>query len=962
VTDDTPPITRPTPLPQGVVTFLFTDIEGSTRLLEAHREAAGAILARHHEILEAAVTEHDGVVFETVGDAVYGAFAKPLDALLAAVGAQRRLAAEPWSTGAELRVRMAVHSGAVEVRGSHYYGAALFECARIQALAHGGQTLASATTAGLAAADLPPHVSMRPLGSHRLKDLEAPMDIVQVEANDLRRTFPPLRAAASPTNLPHQATTFIGREDDLRRIASLLTDHRLVSLLGPGGTGKTRLALHAAAAALEQFRDGVWLAELAPVTTPEQVLTQVAEVWGLRPGHTTSLEDVVRRYLGERRLMLVLDNCEHVREGAAAVAHSILRDAPDVTILATSRESLGVAGETEYRVSTLAQPADGAVEDSDAGRLFLDRIRSVRPDLEVTPADLDGIARLCRRLEGLPLGLELAAARVRTLSPAEVAERVDSSFLTLSTTSKSALPRQRTLSATLDWSHDLLTDAERVVFRRLSILAGSFDLAAAEHVGRAGAFDGDVLEVLESLVDKSLVLTIPGTPTRFRLLEPVRQYARRHLEAAGEEARIAAAQAEHYAAFVAEAAPFTRGPEQMPWERRIDVEYPNIRLALEHLLLRGDTERYLGIGFDLFVYWMHVGMHVDGIATLRAGLDRIESSAPVTERELQAWFAASVLLAQITDPAGIEHARRGLERARQSGDPNAIGRLELGLGAAIRHSTDDPEYLEHLLEARRLLDDHPQPHWWEPGWEAALVDFILAAYLPADESRSEAHVEGALAGFRDAGDEAQYAAALAETVNHWDMGKEEALMANLGRAIELMRPMRLPYWSSHARFFRGSLLQMQGDEQAALVDLEVAATELEAIGDLSCWATATRRLATARAANGDVDGAREPLAKTIDALPVLPLAEAGVPRSLDTAAEVLLAMGRDREAAVVLGRSRATPFDVDTVLPREPVLDRLQEQLTARLGAGTLAESMAKGADASSEEILERAVAWLRTA
>ena len=725
---------RTRPLPRGVVTFLFSDIVGSTPLLERHRAVFGSIIARHHDLLDGIVQERGGVVFETVGDAVYAAFERPADAVAAAVAIQRGMDDEPWGFGEPVRVRIAVHSGPVEVRGRHYFGPALFECARIQALAHGSQTIASSTTAALAGRDLPDGVDLRDLGRQRLKDLEEPVGIVQVDADGLPSTFPPLRSSLeAPTNLPHETSSFVGRADDLDRLQPLIGEHRLVSLIGTGGTGKTRLAIEAAARLRDRYRDGVWLVELAPIVDQHLVLTQVADTWDLRPGHGAPLEDVLQRFLAGRELLLVIDNCEHVLDAAARTIHDLLRGAPGVTIVATSRESLGVPGELEYRVGTLALEAEGAdARASDAVRLFLDRLRSTRPDAELSEDELEAVVRVCRRVEGIPLAIELAAARTRVLTPTELADRLESTFEALGAAAKTSAPRQRTLTATLDWSYELLDEPQRRLFRRLSVFAGGFDLDAVAQVCGAAEPDQDVLEGLESLVDRSLVVSVPGVRTRFRLLEPVRQYAHRHLVEAHESDRFAAAHARHFAACVATAAPHTRGPEQMAWERRIDEDYDDIRLALETLLREDEPEIYLTVAFDLFHYWMHLGMQVEGVAVLKAGLARAGSESDLDIR-LQAWFAGAMLLAEITDPAGIELAREGLDLARSTGDPNRIGRLELALGAAIRHATNDPDYLEHLLDARSLLRDHPEPCWWEPAWDRAYTELMLAAYLPPDD-------------------------------------------------------------------------------------------------------------------------------------------------------------------------------------------------------------------------------------
>jgi predicted ATPase/class 3 adenylate cyclase len=947
-------------LPQGVVTFLFSDIEGSTSLLVRHREAMGRALARHHELLAEIIADHEGVVFETVGDAVYGAFAEPGDAIAAAVAIQRRLGDERFEEIGEVRVRIAVHTGPVERRGRHYYGAVLFENSRIEALAHGGQTLTSAHTAALVAAAPPDGVSLRPLGRHRLEDLDEPMEVVQVDADGLLPRFPPLRTAEkTPSNLPHEMTSFVGRAHDLARLGELIERHRLVTLLGPGGTGKTRLALEIASRQLDRFPDGVWLVELAPIASPELVVNELADVWGLRAGEGNSLEDVVKRYLATRHLLLVVDNCEHVREAAATLLHDVLAGAPAVSVLATSRETLGLPGETEYRVPPLPLPdADEGPDRSDAVRLFLDRVRSVRPDIVVSEDDLAAIVRACRRLEGMPLGLELAAARIRTLSPTELADRLDSTFRTLGSASKVALPHQRTLEATLDWSYGLLTQPERAVFRRLSVFAGSFDIDAAEAVcGDVGP--DDVLTYLGSLVDKSLVLALMGATTRFRLLEPIRQYGLDRLAQAGESAATGEAHAKHYAAFVAEAAPHTRGPDQMAWERRLDTEYDNIRVALASLLEAGEVDRYLAVGFDLFVYWMHLGLHVEGIAALLAGLRRASESTDVDIR-LKAWFVAAGLGAEITDPTAIGHAREGLELARSTGDPNAIGRLELQLGAAINHSTTDPEYLEHLLEGRRLLEAHPEPYWWEPEWERGLINLVLAAYLPPEDERLQEHVDAALAAFEAVGDQALLAATLADSAGLSGQADDAWVMANVERAVEILGGMRVPYWHGHALLALGALKGRQDRFDEASAHLGLAAVELQEMGDLNCWAAAVRRKASIDADRGRVETARAALAETIEALPLLPMAELHTPLGLDAAAKVLAAAGMDTEAAITLGRARAIEVAVPLLVPREPLHEAVGRQLEERLGAARSTSLLAEGEGGDTATTVAQVVGWLR--
>jgi predicted ATPase/class 3 adenylate cyclase/tetratricopeptide (TPR) repeat protein len=949
-------------LPTGVVTFLFSDIEGSTRKLEEHRAAAGTAFARHHDLVREAVESASGLVFETVGDAVYGAFARPADAVAAAVAAHRALEAEDWGEVGELQVRIAVHSGTVETRGAHYFGPALFECARLQSLAHGGQTLTSAAASALAGKDLADGVELRALGTHRLKDLDEPMEVFQVEAPGLRTRFPPLRASTeAQTNLPTETTAFVGREPDLESIGGLLSQSRLVSLVGAGGSGKTRLAAEAGARQLYAFPDGVWIAELAPVASPEFVVSAVADVWGLRAGEGSSLEEVVARFLSTRRLLLIVDNCEHLVDSVAGLLDRLLKAAPDVRLLATSRESLGVPGESVYRVPPLPLPEDREhAADSDSVRLFVDRARSIRHDFSPSPDELDAVVRVCRRLDGMPLGLELAASRLRTLSPGELADRLEDSFRILTGGARTTLPRQRTLQATIDWSHELLSDAERALFRRLAVFAGGFDLAAAEAVCTGDPVaEVDVLDLLDSLVDKSLVLAAHGASSRFRLLEPIRQYGEERLAGAGESDAVRQAHARHYAAFVAEAAPYTRGPEQMAWERRLDSDYDNVRVAFHTLLEAGDLDRYLSMGFDLFIYWMHLGMHVEGIATLLAGSERAPGTSDPA-RLVKAWFVVAALGAEITDPKSIGHARSGLALAQTLDDPNAVGRMELQLGAAIRHSTTDPAFLEHLEEGRRLLETNPEPYWWEPEWERGLLNLVYAAYFPPEDERMLEHVEAAIESFERAGDQALLAATLGDSIGLWGRADEQWLMGNVVRSVEILGSLQVPYWYGHALQTLGSILEQSGEHERAAGYLVEAAGHLEEMGDLNCWANSSRRLATAEAALGSHDSARARLAAVIEAMPILPMPEIHKPRVLDAAAEILLAAGLAEQAAFALGRAGATEFPVPTLFPREPRLEAARAEIEQRLGYEEATRLTGEGTAATVDAALGQIRDWLR--
>jgi class 3 adenylate cyclase len=460
-------------LPTGTVTFLFTDLEGSTRLLEAHPLAYREAVHRHHDLLQQAVEGHGGVVFETVGDAVYAAFERPTDAVAAALAAQAALLAVPWGETGPLRVRMGVHLGEVERRGAHYFGAPLYRCARLTATAHGGQVVLSAAVTEIVRDALPPGAALRDLGAHRLKDLARPERVTQLLHPDLPAAFPPLRSLdALPHNLPRQATPFVGREAELAAVAGRLRQPGvpLLTLTGPGGTGKTRLALQAAAEVLDAagpdgarsggpFPDGAWLVELAPLADPGLVPAAVAQALGVREATGRPPEAALRDHLRDRRLLLVLDNCEHLLPGAAPAVAALLGAGPGVTVLATSREPLRVAGEHEHPVPPLALPPrpdparppdPAALSHYEAVALFIERAVAARPDFAVTNATAPAVAELCHRLDGLPLAIELAAARVKVLAPPALLARLDRRLGVLTGGRRDAPARQQTLRATLD--------------------------------------------------------------------------------------------------------------------------------------------------------------------------------------------------------------------------------------------------------------------------------------------------------------------------------------------------------------------------------------------------------------------------------------------------------------------------------------------------------------------------------
>jgi predicted ATPase len=915
-----------------------------------------ASLQLHDQIMREEVETRGGHVFSTAGDAFAVAFGSDVDAVAAATAIQLRFLAADWP-GPAIKVRMGIHTGMAQERDGDYFGPVLNRAARIMSAGHGGQILLSSVTAG----DLDGEVQLHDLGTHHLKDLDEPEHLFEIRHPDLPVVDRPIKTVdIRRHNLPDYLTSFVGRTSELEELAGLVTDNRLVVLTGVGGTGKTRLAVEAGRNLMVDMPDGAWLVELAPVTNPHFIMTTIGETWGLRPGEGASIEEVVTRFLWPRELMLVIDNCEHLLDPAAAAIRFLLDSCPKLRIVATSRESLGIPGELQLRVPSLGlADSSHALEDSEAVHLFLDRAQAVRPGFEPTSEEMADIGRICTRIDGIPLGLELAAARLRSLSSAELADRLEDSFRILSGSAKTALPRQRTLHATIDWSYDLLKPPEQAMFRRLSLFTGSFDLAAAEAVCVGDDVeDWEVLDHIDSLVDKSLVVPLRDTAaaTRYRLLEPVRQYAQERLSETAEPVRYRKSHAEYYGRLAAEASPKMRSHDQLESVERVDLDYDNIRAAFATFLETGDLDGYLRLAFDLYLYWMLRGMQLEGIAT---GLEGLEASGDDVDPliRIKVWYTTARFNAEITAPAGIDYARRGLEIAKTTGDPNTIGRMELALGTCIRHATTDPEYLEHLLEGRRLLEAHPEPNWWDPTWERGLQNLLLAAYLPADDERVREHLDTALEVFEQSGDRLLLAATLADSSGMYLEGDRELdlwALANVRRACDILSEMDAPNWYGHALMSLGAILRYEEETQEAKECLAQASTLLDDVGDANCWANSGRGLAKCEAVLGEVESAGRRVAAVIDRIPVLPMQEIHKPRTVDAAVVALLAGGNHELAGAALGTAMAADLPAEYQRIRVPELQEYREELEAAVGAEEAERLIDEGAAIGVDDMLER--------
>ncbi|HEU5316679.1 MAG TPA: tetratricopeptide repeat protein [Chloroflexota bacterium] len=719
-------------LPTGVVTFLFTDIEGSTRLMERHGDGYRTALLRHHALLHAAVREQSGTVFETVGDAVYAAFARPSCAVAAALGAQRRLAAEPWDTlgGDALRVRMGLHTGEVELWGDHYFGPALYRADRLASLGHGGQILLSSPTADLVRDALPTGATLIDLGEHRLKDLQRPERVYQLTGAAASAggtahstAFPPLRTLQSrPNNLPPQATPFIGRErevDEVRHRLLRNPDVRLVTLLGPGGTGKTRLALQVASDSLDDFPDGVYLVALARVAAPELVLSAVAHALGVRETVDQPLLQSVIAHLREKRLLLVLDNFEHVIAAAPRVA-DLLDACPHLKVLVTSREALRLYGERDYPVPPLslpdardahALPSLGRVAAYEAVRLFVERAQEVSPAFALTDENAGAVVAVCRRLDGLPLAIELAAARTRLLSPAAMLERLDRSLPLLTGGARNLPPRQQTLRGAIAWSYDLLAPDEQALLRRLSVFLNGCSLEAAE----ATCPDLPVLDGIESLIAKSLLRqqheeTWEEGP-RFFMLQTIREFAREQLDSCAETDQTLDRLLAYFAGLAERGRPGLRGARQTEWLDRFDRERYNLREALRWCLARPEdrhtTELGLRLAGGVWLFW-----HIRGY--LAEGWDWLSSLLRLPHAQDRTAPRAFALtgLGVLTWYQGYQAAARSqLEESvailRDVGHPRGLASALAWLGHVLQQTESSAArtLLEESLDIARGLDD-----------------------------------------------------------------------------------------------------------------------------------------------------------------------------------------------------------------------------------------------------------------
>ena len=828
-------------LPTGTVTLLLADVEGSTRLWETQPDQMTAAMARMNGTVSETIATHGGVrpVEQGEGDSFVAAFARASDAVACALDLQR-------APLAPIRLRIGVHTGEIQLRDEgNYAGPTINRTARLRDLGHGGQTLLSGVTEALVLDRLPADAWLTDLGSHPLRDLPRPERVTQLCHPDLMNDFPPLRVskAVVSQHLPVQLTSFVGREEELSQLRDLLAENRLVTLTGAGGVGKTRLAVQIASQIAEEFADGVWYVDLAPITDPEVVPIAVARTFGLpdEPGRTTI--DTLVRFVASRQMLMVLDNCEHLLDAVAALVNSLVPAAVGLTLLATSREPIGVAGEVSWRVPSLS-PADEAVE------LFTDRARHARPGFEIGDDNAVAVAEICGRLDGMPLAIELAAARVRALSPSEILDTLHDRFRLLTGGARTAVRRQQTLRASVDWSHALLTEPERAVFRRLAVFSGGFHLDAADAVVTAGHIQRfQVLDLLSLLVDKSLVVAQSSNGrTRFRLLETMRQYAAEKLGESGEADATRSRHRDHYTALAA----LLEGPSDSGYGQRveqIETEIDNMRAAFAWSRENGDAESALGLTSSLTPLWQP--RPAEGVSWFDAILGDntpVEIAPAVRARAL----ADRVLLTAIIgwDADSSKQAKDALSIARELDNPALLARALAACALIAADAEAARGYRAEAIQLARALGDRLRlSHILSI---EALVTVTMGDLIAARTVAEEGCELAEAIGYRASLVRCRWCLGLAELAR----GDSVGAIANFRAASAVAEAGYYVNFQKLGLAGQGMALACRGDVGAARAAADEALDDADEIGSLFSGIAYTA-LGMAALASGDAATARD---------------------------------------------------------------------------------------------------------
>jgi predicted ATPase/class 3 adenylate cyclase len=746
---------KATGLPTGTVTFLFTDIEGSTRLLQELGDEWADVLQDQRRLMRAAIAENGGIELGTEGDSFFVVFASAADATQAVVSAQLALAAHSWLGEKTVRVRMGLHTGDARLIAGDYVGLDVHRAARVAASGHGGQVVISGSVHALVEKTLPAGVTIRDLGEHRLKDLPRPEHLYQLDIEGLPTEFPALKTLdVRKNNLPLQLTTFLGRSAELAELKTLLASGRMLTLVGTGGIGKTRLAIELATEVLEEFAH-VWLAELASVSDPGLVTQTLMTAIDVREQAGRSPTDALIDYFGSKSALVVLDNCEHLVEPCALLAESLLQACPKVKVIATSREELGVAGETRWRVPSLPVPdperlpALEQVAESAAVALFVDRARTASPSFQLTKDNAPLVVQICQRLDGIPLAIELAARRLSLLSLPQMITRLNDRFRLLTGGRRTALPRQQTLRAAIDWSHELLAEPERTLLRRVSVFAGGFSVELAEEICAWAPLDpADVLDLLSTLVSKSLVAAEEAeTGSRYRLLETIREYAAERARAVGEDGELQNRHRARFHALAEEADGELHGPAQLQWFDLIDIEIANFRAAFDGCLANEDAQAALRIATGLGLYWRARGHFTEGRGWLERALAPKEAVPATLRAKALAWASYLAIYQGAYTQAQIR-GEESLNLYNAAKDGWGVGFALQTLGAVALNQDDYPSATRLEEESIRYLREAGDTD----GLGLSYLFLGVVALRRGEYAVAMGLLEQALLNFREVGD------------------------------------------------------------------------------------------------------------------------------------------------------------------------------------------------------------------
>jgi predicted ATPase/class 3 adenylate cyclase len=749
----------PDELPSGTVTFVFTDIEGSTRLLRHLGQAYTRVQDDHAAIMRKTFDEEDGIVIRTEGDSFFAVFRSPIHAVRAVIAAQRRLAGHEWTHGAPLLVRMGLHTGEGAEGGDDYLGIDVNRAARIAAAAHGGQILVSDATRVLVEDALGGDVELLDLGEHRLKDFDRPVRLFQLTLPELRTSFPPPRTLEVPTNLPPERTAFIGRDRELAALVQLVRERRLVTLTGPGGTGKTRLAVRAAAGLLRESPGGVFLVDLAPIWDPGLVPSTIAGTLGIREDPARPVEETLVDHLRTREILLVLDNFEQIIE-AAPIVGSLLDGAPRIKTIVTSRAPLRLSAEQEFPVPPLAVPHDGAPEpDNVSGyesvALFVERASAVDPSFALTKDNASVVAEICRRLDGLPLAIELAASRVRMLPAQTILQRLEQHLPVLKTAARDVPERQRTLESTISWSHDLLGSSERALFRRLAVFVGGWTLERAEEIANPDEELGfDTLEGLDLLGENSLVQRlVSDEELRFGMLETIREYGLEQLGAAREIQELRRRHSTAFLNFAERAEAGVYGRDSRAWLDRVEREHDNLRSALAWMIEAGRPEEGMRLGAALWRFWQIRDHLAEGRQWMEDLLHVPGAEARSAPRAKALLAAGSLAYWQEDMETAEQRYEESLEISRQLRDRKGVAEALFNL--AFPHAVGGRLDSAHrfLVEARRTFEEMGDDRQAAFATAAlAMTPFMAGEISPAQSEKSLALAREARARFQAIGD------------------------------------------------------------------------------------------------------------------------------------------------------------------------------------------------------------------